>query len=289
MAAVGDPNVKRRKLRSALRKARESARLTQREAAHELDWSLSKLIRIEAGAQGLSVTDLAALLNLYRVTDEDIVADLKMAARGSRGQSQWSGYRDIVSPQFVRYLDHESIASSLRVFHPFLIPGLLHTETYAAELLGAHPEPERALRISELRMERQDRLFAQRDLEFSFIVDEEALHRWIGGRTGMRLQLQHLLDMSERPNVSIHIVPFSAGAHPGLRGPFILLDLDETGDEILFLESVSGDQLVRDEPERIAEYAAYFEELRELALPGERGSTLIKELIRRLGDVENRG
>lgn len=282
MAAVGDPSVQRRRLRTALRKAREEARLTQREAAAALEWSLSKLIRIEAGAQGLSVTDLKAMLDLYGVTAEDRVAALSAAARGSRGQPWWSSYRDIVSQQFARYLDHEANAASFRIFHPLLVPGLLHTEEYAAEILGVHPEPERAPRIQDLREERQDRLFARSDLEFAFILDEEALHRWIGGPLLMRRQLQHLRDMAERPDVSIQIVPFSAGAHPGLRGPFILLRLSETDDEVLFLESASGDQLIRDDPELIAKYATYFEKLRELALPHEQGEALLKDLIERL-------
>jgi transcriptional regulator with XRE-family HTH domain len=288
MAADGDPNVQRRRLRTALRKAREDAHLTQREAAGTLDWSLSKLIRIEAGAQGLSVTDLKALFELYGVTDEELVTNLKAAARGSRGQSWWSSYRDIVSSQFAQYLGHENAASSFRIFHPLLVPGLLHTDAYAAELLGAHPEPERARRIVELRMERQDRLFTRKDLQFAFILDEEALHRWIGGPRVMQQQLQHLLDMSERPNVSAQIVPFSAGAHPGLRGPFIFLRLDQTEEDLLFLESVSGDQLIRDDPEQIAEYAAHFERLRELALPHEQGNALIKELINRFHNAEER-
>jgi transcriptional regulator with XRE-family HTH domain len=288
MAADGDPNVQRRRLSTALRKAREDAHLTQREAAGALDWSLSKLIRIEAGAQGLSVTDLKALFDLYGMTDEQLVTTLKAAARGSRGQSWWSSYRDVVSPQFARYLGHESAASSFRIFHPLLVPGLLHTDAYAAALLGAHPEPERAHRIVELRMERQDRLFTRKDLQFAFVLDEEALHRWVGGARVMQQQLQHLLDMSERPNVSVQIVPFSAGAHPGLRGPFIFLRLDQTDEDLLFLESVSGDQLIRDDPEQIARYTAHFERLRELALPDEQGNALIKGLIDRFHDEEER-
>lgn len=288
MAADGDPNVQRRKLKAALRTARESAHFTQREAARSLDWSLSKLIRIEAGAQGLSVTDLKALFDLYGVTDEQIITNLKEAARRSRGQSWWSSYRDIVSPQFAHYLGHESIASSFRIFHPLLVPGLLHTDAYAAAILGAHPEPERARRIVELRMERQNRLFRREDLDFAFVLDEEALHRWIGGPRVMQQQLQHLIDMTERPNVSLQIVPFSAGAHPGLRGPFIVLFLDETDEEVLFLESVSGDQLTRDDPDQIAKYAAHFERLRELALPDEQGNTLLKELIDRFRVAEQR-
>jgi transcriptional regulator with XRE-family HTH domain len=286
MAVAGDFSVQRRKLSIVLRNAREAAHLTQREAARHLDWSLSKMIRIEAGAQGVSVSDLKAMLDLYHVTDRELIASLMVAARGSRGQSWWNEYRDIVSPLFAQYLGHEGAASSFQIFHPLLVPGLLHTSAYAAALLGAHPEPERAQRIVKLRGERQDRLFAQTELNFHFVLDEESLHRWVGGPGVMRHQVQHLLDISARPNVSVQIVPFSAGAHPGLRGPFILLRLGETGEDLLFLESISGDQLIRDDPDQIAKYMSHFATLGELALPDEQGEALLKELAARYQQAE---
>lgn len=286
MAVAGDPNVQRRTLSNALRSAREAAHLTQREAAGHLDWSLSKMIRIETAAQGVTVADLKAMLDLYHVTDHELIASLMAAARGSRGQSWWKEYRDIVSPQFAQYLGHEGAASSFQIFHPLLVPGLLHTSAYAAALLGAHPEPERAQRIVKLRSERQDRLFAQPELEFHFVLNEESLHRWVGGPGVMRHQVQHLLDMSARPNVFIQIVPFSAGAHPGLRGPFILLRLRETGEILLFLESVSGDQLIRDDPDHIAKYTLHLATLDGLALPDKQGKTLLKETADRYQRAE---
>jgi Domain of unknown function (DUF5753) len=129
-------------------------------------------------------------------------------------------------------------------------------------------------------MRRQERL-EQPALEFSFMLDEEALHRWIGGPRVMYQQLQHLLEVAEQPNVSLQVVPFTAGAHPGLRGPFILLHLDETDEDVLFLESVSGDQLIRDDPERIKTYTEYFKRLRDIALPDQLATALLKELADR--------
>jgi transcriptional regulator with XRE-family HTH domain len=279
MSAV-DPGVQRRRLRIALRKAREDARLTQREVAEKLDWSLSKIIRIEAGSQGLSVTDLKAMCDAYEVVDKELIATLTAVARGSRGPSWWTGYRDLVSPQFAQYLDHEDAASSFQVFNPLLVPGLLHTEDYAVALLSGHPdEGHRVNRIAELRMRRQDRVFQRPQTQFEFILDEEALHRWIGGAAAMRRQLEHLRDMSGRPNVSIDIVPYSGGAHAGLRGGFSLLHLDQADGDLVFLEGLGGDQLIRDDPEQLVRYAERFERLRDLALPPERGDALLEQLI----------
>jgi transcriptional regulator with XRE-family HTH domain len=286
MVEAGDPSFQRRKLARNLRRGREAAGLTQREAADRLEWSLSKLIRIESGAQGISVTDLKAILELYGLTDPDQVAMLAEAARGSRGQPWWTAYRDIVSPQFSGYLGYESQAVSFRIFNPFLIPGLLHTEEYATALPGDYGEPERDRRIVDLRSERQERVFARPGIKLAFVMGEEALCRWIGGAHVMRRQLEHLLEVSGRPGVSVRIVPFRAGSYPGLRGPMILAGLGESDEQVLFLESVSGDQLLRDDPEKISEYSEYFEKMMRLVLPVEEGSALLRERIELLQQAE---
>jgi transcriptional regulator with XRE-family HTH domain len=288
-AAAEDPTVLRRQLWTYLRRQREIMGLTQRQVAETLCWSLSKLIRIETGMQGISVTDLKALLALYDVTDKATITSLTAAARGSRKQSWWHAYRDIVSPQFAQYLGQEGIASSLQVFHPFLVPGLLHTEDYATALLGAFPDPERARRIVELRMERQKRLFDNSGRSFTFVLNEEALYRWIGGPDVMRHQLQHLLEVAESSEASLRIVPFTAGANPGLAGPFVALHESDTGNDIVFIESVSGDRLIRDDPKSIMQYESYFNQLIWLSLTPRQGNVLLRELIERLERASETG
>src|SRR3984885_6155469 len=175
MSTREDPSRQRRRLRVELRRGRGAAGVTQRQAVEQLEWSLSKLIRIEAGTVGVSVTDLRAMLQLYGVTNQALVDNLTEAARGSKGQSWWSQYRESITPQFAQYLGHEGSASSIRVFHPFLIPGLLHTEEYAFELLRVHSGTEKARRLTDLRMERQRKLFEQAEPpDVAFVLDEEA-------------------------------------------------------------------------------------------------------------------
>jgi transcriptional regulator with XRE-family HTH domain len=282
--ADSDPNVQRRRLKNALREHREQAGITQREAAATLDWSLSKLIRIEAGAHGVSVTDLQALLNLYGVTERGVTASLKELARASRGKPWWHEYRDIVSPQFATYLGHESSASGLTAFHPFMLPGLLHTEAYATTVLSVLRDPERTDRIVKLRVKRQQQLFADQAVRLVFLVNEEALYRWIGGRDVMRNQLEHIRDIADRPNTEVKIVPFSAGAHPGLLGSFTVVRIDDhdLDERLVFLESMNGDQLIRDDREHIERYESYAAELCQCALSREDGDALLKEQIQRL-------
>src|SRR5580698_1513704 len=128
-----DPAIPRRRLRVELRAARAATGLTREDAARTLDWSLSKLVRIETGDQGVSVTDLRAMLGLYNITDERRITELAQLARGTRLHSRWSSYRELISRQFGQYLGLEGSASRIRVFHPMLVPALLHTDDYAFE------------------------------------------------------------------------------------------------------------------------------------------------------------
>jgi transcriptional regulator with XRE-family HTH domain len=282
MATRDDPSIHRRRLRVELRKARRDADMTQHEAADALEWSLSKLIRIEAGAVGLSVTDLKAILSLYRVTDEAAVAALTEAARGSRGQSWWSRYRDVVSPQLALYFANEGTASEIRAFHPFLVPGLLQTDEYAYELLLPRLGAERARRLVETRVERRETISEQpTPPQMTFVLCEEALHRWIGGPAVMRKQLQYLLDFPARLAASVQVVPFTAGAHAGLNGPFVLLGFEDSHEDLIFLEGAGGDMVNRDDQEVIADFTAHFETIRDLALPDDQAKTLISDLIDR--------
>ena len=289
MADGADPSVQRRRIRVVLRSSREAAGFTQDAAAERLGWSPSKVVRAEAGLHGVSEQDLKAALALYRVTDPDLVAELAAAARGSRRHSWWHPYRGMVSPQFAQLLGHESQAASVRACHPFLIPGLLHTREYAAALMSFYRDQERVREVIELRMQRQARLRANPAAEVAYVVGEEALHRWIGGPGVMRRQVERLLAAGRDPNVTILVVPFTAGTHPGLQSPFTLLGLTEPEEELLFIESVNGDRFFRDEPKLTAEYGDYFRAMSALALPQEEGNALLRDQAGRLRHAEEAG
>lgn len=276
----GDPISQRRKLKAELQQARSAAQLTQRDAAQRLDWSESKLIRIENGEVGLAVTDLQAMLRLYQVTNKQTVAELSEAARGSRGSFWWSGYRDVVSAKLALYLGQEASASTIRVFHPFLIPGLLHTEDYAYELLRARRPDEEARRIAEMRKLRQQHLFGQADsAKVVFVFGEEALHRWIGGPGVMQEQLQLLLQACEQVGVTVQVIPFHAGAHPGALGSFILLGFADSPESLLFVEGLSGDLVSRGDQKKIRQFARHFDTLRSKALPPDQTKALIERQL----------
>jgi transcriptional regulator with XRE-family HTH domain len=275
-----DPSLNRRKLRIALRRAREGAGLTQQDAADQLDWSLSKLNRIEKGTVSVALTDLRALLQLYRVEEPETVADLESAARGSKGQSWWAPYAGLTGSRFYEYLGFEAAATSLRTYHPVVMPGLLHTEDYA-DALGAPEVPDAALRrrLVEFRTARQERVFDEETGvdELHFVVDEAALRRRIGEPAVMRRQLQHLKQVAEHPRVTLQVLPFSAGALLSTQTAFVLLGFKDE-DDLIYLEYQTGTIATRDNFELVANFQDCFEQLRQLAHSGDRALDLIDEV-----------
>jgi transcriptional regulator with XRE-family HTH domain len=274
------PVVQRRRLRTELRRERLDAGLTQEQVATAMDWSLSKLIRIENGTVGISTNDLKAILAHYKIDDGRSV-DMLALARGARERSWWSAYRD-ASPRLIQLIENESASFIIRNFQPMLIPGLLQTEEYAATIIrNLSPEaPDRDVSAAiEIRMKRQQ-LLQQPDTPLMFfIVDEAAVRRLVGGQAGMRRQIQRLLDESDKPTVTFEVVPFGAGAHPGMQGPFMLFEFpDAADDDALYLESPDNTILTRDDAEGISRFRDRFELLRDLSL-GPEGS---RDLLRRL-------
>lgn len=223
--------------------------MTQRDVAAEMDWSLSKLIRIETGAVTIATNDLRALAAHYGITDAERVAKLIDEARRSRERSAWwSRYREVISPEMVSFLGYESSARVIRNFEPLLIPGLLQTEEYARDLflyLRGPKEASRTEALVRLRMERQEMLIAEDAPSTHFLIDEAAIRRAVGGQHTMRRQLRRLKEMVELPNVTIRVIPFDYGMYRGLRVPFVVFEFDDIQDPaILYLENPDGEIVV---------------------------------------------
>ena len=218
-----------------------------------MDWSLSKVIRIEAGSVGISTNDLKALLRHYQFVDPERIDELIALARAARERSWWSGYREVAPAALLQLIGYETDASITRNFETLLVPGLLQTEEYAPRVIREWEQRAAESRVKtlvEIRMRRQELLDrADSTLRF-FILDEAAVRRLVGGKAVMRRQIRRLIEMAARPNITIELVPFSAGAHPGLKGPFVILEFPDPGDDdVLYLESARGDLISRDVPE----------------------------------------
>jgi transcriptional regulator with XRE-family HTH domain len=286
MTPVEDAPVQRRRLRGELRRARKAANLTQRDVAEAMDWSLSKLVRIENGSVGISTTDLRALLQHYGIADDaQVDRFVQMARAGKEQQGWWTAYRESTSPQYTSFLGYENSASVIEQFEPMLVPGLLQNEDYARAILqelAGSASKERLDEWVELRMRRQEELFERPSPpEVTFVLHEAVLRPWVGGSDVMRRQLRRLLEETTKDYLTLEVVPFRAGAHPGMKGPFVLLQFEGAEEDVLFQENIRGDMIGREERAEIGDYRDAFARLRELAQKGD-ANRLIDEALKRL-------
>jgi transcriptional regulator with XRE-family HTH domain len=276
-----DPVVARRFLCGSLRTAREARGLTQLQAAKHLEWSHSKLVRIENGVVGLSVTDLRALLRLYEVSDGDTIAKLEQAARIAKQPAWYRKYSTVVDAGFEAYLGYESAASMIMVFQTLTIPGLLQTGDYARAILEADNASHAEERL-ELRMERQSLLMQPNGPILQCVVDEAALRRQVGGASVMYDQLISLKEATKRSALSIEIVPFSAGAHASMVGSFTVLHSEHWDEDVLFREGTLQTVTDRQDHDLIAGYKVRFDLLRGMSLGEEQSGLLLDAIITEL-------
>jgi transcriptional regulator with XRE-family HTH domain len=284
MTEVPDPAVSRRRLRLELRRARDEAKRTQADVASAMDWSPSKLIRIERGDVGISSNDLKALLSYYGVEDKERVDELVELARSARGSSYYDQFADLLKPGFTEYLAYEGSASIIRQYDPVLVPGLLQTEEYARALFVDEGDfdSEMADRLWKLREHRQRVHDKDDPPKMEFVLDEGALRRHIGGRHVMRRQLERLREFAEEPHIRMQILPFSHGAHPGLFGNFILLEFDDPDlDDLVHLEFINS-ITIQDDIDLISRYVDRFHKLQKLALSPNESINFLDALIREM-------
>jgi hypothetical protein len=246
-----------------------------------MDWSLSKVIRIESGATGISTNDLRALLTLYAVHDPDRTNELIELARASRQTSWLSKYRTDITPQYLQYIEYEEAASVLRMYDPLLLPGLLQTREYATAIVQALADPGTSAEVIQNRID--IRLIRQRLLEHAApptlicVLDEAVISRIVGQRDIAPGQLARLIELADTPNITIEIVPFTRGLHRGLLEPFIILEFpDHEDSDVLYLESSRDAIFSHDEVGEITGYREVFEQLRNISL----GTTGTLEYLR---------
>jgi hypothetical protein len=250
---------------------------------------VSKLIRIETGAVGISKTDLIALLAHYGVTDKKRVDELVEVSRSSRQTAWWDKYRDHSTAQFLTFLGYESSAKVLRQFQLVTLPGLLQTRDYAREMIQTKPTTPEVLSIEvDIRMERQKLLDVKDNpAELFFVVDEGALRRQVGGRKVMRAQLERLKELNRRPNISIQVARFDIGAYRGMAGAFTVFEFPyDEEDYAVLLENTQQDVLIPKDPEVAAQFVETFYELEAVSSPKTDTDKIIDEILASLPSEE---
>ncbi|MFF9625356.1 helix-turn-helix domain-containing protein [Streptomyces griseosporeus] len=253
-------------LGSQLRRLREARGITREAAGYSIRASESKISRMELGRVSFKTRDVEDLLTLYGITDEQERSALVALAREANVAGWWHSYSDVLPNWFPTYVGLEGAASSIRVYEVQFVHGLLQTEAYARAVVrrgmkGASEEDVEK-RVA-LRLERQKYLVSENAPEFHIVLDEAALRRPYGDRAVMREQLQHLIDMSERPNVRLQVMPFSFGGHSGESGAFTILSFPESDlSDVVFLEQLTS-ALYLDKREDVLQYEQALKELQQ--------------------------
>lgn len=262
------PTVRRRRLGIELRRLREDNGLHQDEVAERLDWSLAKMAAyVEKGV--VKWTDVLLLLDVYGVTDDEYRDALITLAKQGKRRGWWQDFDDLLSKQLSTYVGLEAEATSIYSFQLAVVPGLLQTKEYARErILGGNPEigVEEAERRVGVQMERQKVLRADPPLRLWAVMDEKVLRTLVGGPEVMQAQMRHLVTMGELANVTLQVVPFSRGAHPGQSGSFSIIefpDVDEL-DTVYSEDRVGG--LFYEDPKQIQKFRRAYEHLQATAL-----------------------
>jgi len=285
-ADISGPTVPRMILGNQLHRFREAAGISPDRAGYEIRASRSKISRMENGRVGFKERDVADLLDLYGITDDETRASLLTLARQANAPGWWSKYGgDIMSDWFEEYLGLEAAASVIRTFELQFVYGLFQTEAYAraVTLLGnaAAPAEEVDRRVS-LRLKRQDLLTGPRPPQVWAIIDEGALRRPVGGRAVMRGQLNRLIEVVGLRQVTIQVVPFSRGGHAAAGGSFTVLrfDADDVPD-VVYIEQLTS-ALYLDKREDVEHYLEVMNNLSAEALTPARTAQFLEEILKEL-------
>jgi len=274
MGADLGPVVQSALLRAELVRLRKKSGLTQEQVARSLEWSPSKLIRVEGGHSAITKVDLDALLDKYGVPAEPDAsrARLQQLNRGARSTGWWDAYSKEVGAPYLKYVGYEAGASAIRQFPGTVIPGLLQTQPYASALTTSAIEAVDVGPVVRLRMQRQQEL-AKRDdpPRQQYVLDEASIRRHVGAGTDpgiMPAQLRHIADTAATDDlVSVRLIPFTKGAY-GLSGAFTLLEFEADLLDLVYLDPGQAElAIIATESDRVSDYASTFEALLDLALP----------------------
>jgi len=272
MASDQGPVIQSAIVRSELVRLRKAKGMTQEQVAKNLEWSASKLIRVEGGHSSITKVDLGALLDQYDVISGDERERLQELNRGTKEPGWWEAYRNDFPVTYLNYVGYEAGASFIRQFPGTVMPGLLQTPQYAEALTAISIEPVKVAPVVGLRMQRQAELAQRVPRPYRyFVLDEAVIRRHIGIQKDpaiMPSQLRHIVRQAEEDDrLTVRVIPFSKGAHAGLSGPFTLLEFDGGLPDVLYLDTGKEAINMLTSDDRVSEYADSFESLLEVALP----------------------
>jgi transcriptional regulator with XRE-family HTH domain len=274
------PTVRLRRLAAELRRLRAAAALSREAVTAQTGINNATLYRIESARTRPQMRTLTAMLTAYGTAPEQ--RDYLTALCRDAAQPGWlRTYQKDLPEEYAAYISFEDEAAGVRSYQSMFMPGLVQTEDYAVAairgaLLSATDEQVRD-RV-QARMDRQRVLTKKEPLSLWAILDEAVLRRMVGGPEVMRAQLLHVLMLADLPHINIQVIPFGAGAHPGMQGAFVLMDFPDPLDtDLVYIDSMAN-ELFLESSTSVRFYTKMFDTLRAIALSPGDSKTMIARL-----------
>ncbi|MGA4837833.1 helix-turn-helix domain-containing protein [Streptomyces sp. G45] len=283
----GAPSVLRMILGKQLEELRTRAGLTFEQAGQAIGVSHSTIRRLEsAKVARLRLADVEKLLRTYGVGDQHEIDTFLQSVREANKRGWWHTYRDVMPDWFAAYLSLEQAALHIRAYEAQFVHGLLQTEDYARALLGAgnpHAPADATERRVALRMRRQELLSRPSPPHLWVIMDETVLRWPVGGRAVMRGQIDHLIEVTALPHVTLQIMPFGNGPHPAMRaGAFHVFRFRAPElPDIVYVNGLVG-AVYLDKPGDVVVYREALDRLGAQATPAKKTEDLLGEIRKEL-------
>ncbi|MBV9160510.1 MAG: helix-turn-helix transcriptional regulator [Pseudonocardiales bacterium] len=277
----GSPTVPARRLGRELKRLREALGKTQVEVGKYVGTPSTTISKIENADRNAPLPHLKLMLQLYEVAPAH-AEYLTRLAQQAREPGWWADYGDVVPTWFTEYVGLESAARAVWTYEQESVPGLLQTRAYteAMTLAVSWTGPsESAEGFARVRATRQERLRGDAPMMLRAVLSEAVLHRQVGGAEVMREQVARLRDAASRPNITVQVLPFSVGAHPGMTGAFTMLRFVERSMDAVFIEQRGG-AIYLERPVDVDLHEATFERLSDLALSDDDTISLLNEMER---------
>lgn len=280
-------SVYRRQLSAQLKELHDQSGKTLAEVGQVIEVNQGSLSRIMNGDRGTSPVLVKAMLDCYGVTDPAVREDILDLVRADQAQKQkwWRKYSAVINTtQYGGYLELEQSATTLRSYEPLLIPGLLQTADYAHQVITAMRvdlDAKQVEALVDVRMKRQALLAGDDAPKLWAVIDEAALRRISGAPDVLKGQVEHLLDLEPRTNITLQLLPFDAGFHPGLYGSFMLMGFPEPNPDVVWVENLTN-SVYFEGSEDVGRYTEVFDHLRATALGPPETRSRIKEMIKEL-------
>ena len=288
MSDLDGLTIRHRRLAAELRRLRGRSGMTGDQVAESLNWSASKISRLEHGRTGFKMTDVVALLDLYEVP-ETLRDDLLALTRTTYKKSWLESESASLPTMFAAYVSTETEAETIWNWEPQIVPGLLQTENYARSIHEAWQtvvtlSPAEIQRRVAIRLERQTLLDRDPPLYLFAVLDESVLTRRIGSADVMREQLDHLRECAERDTIDVRVLPMHA-FHPISTGSFVYMQFPSTEDvsfnDVVAIESLTSNYYVEGQDDTY-QYRLTFERLVEESLDDRESADLISKYAREL-------